>query len=102
MEQMKKVKPLIARSAQELGELLGLPAGWAEEAEMRRALVNKIIAAVAGSEITHATLAARAGTSRTRLTAILGRRISGVSTDLLLRILPALGHQAKITFRKTA
>jgi hypothetical protein len=43
-----------------------------------------------------------AGTSRTRVMAILNRNTQNVSTDLLLRVLYALGYTAKITFQKAA
>jgi hypothetical protein len=45
-------------------------------------------------------LSAAAGTSRTRLTALLSYNTARVSTDLMLRILLALGYRAKITFRR--
>ena len=43
-----------------------------------------------------------AGTSRTRVTAILNRHTKDVSTDLMLRILARLGYRAKISFSKAA
>jgi plasmid maintenance system antidote protein VapI len=43
-----------------------------------------------------------AHTSRTRVTAILNRNTKDVSTDLLLRVLYALGYTAKITFQRAA
>ena len=46
--------------------------------------------------------AALARTSRTRVTAILNRNTKAVSTDLLLRVLYALGYTAKITFKSAA
>ncbi len=54
--------------------------------------------AVEHSGITHAQASAAADISRTRLTAILNGNTSHVSTDLMLRILAALGYRAKITF----
>jgi plasmid maintenance system antidote protein VapI len=59
---------------------------------------DKIIDAVRKSGLTHAAAAKLAKTSRSRLTAILNRDTSKVSTDLLLRILLALGYRAEITF----
>ena len=41
-------------------------------------------------------------TSRTRVTAIMNRNTQDISTDLLLRVLYALGYTAKITFEPTA
>lgn len=65
---------------------------------LRRRMNDKIIDAVRKSGLTHAAAAKLAKTSRSRLTAILNRDTSKVSTDLLLRILLALGYRAEITF----
>lgn len=97
---MKKVKPIIARNAAELAEVLDLSPADAVEMEVRSQINDKIVDAVARSGLTHAQVAKAAGTSRTRLTAILNRNTSHVSTDLMLRILAALGYRAKLTFTK--
>jgi predicted XRE-type DNA-binding protein len=47
--------------------------------------------------MTHAQIAARAGTSRTRVTAILNDDLDYVSTDLLIRILASLGYRVKVS-----
>jgi hypothetical protein len=56
----------------------------------------------ARKRLTHAQVARLARTSRTRITAILNSNTKDVSTDLLLRVLYALGYTAKITFQKAA
>jgi DNA-binding LacI/PurR family transcriptional regulator len=43
-----------------------------------------------------------AGTSRTRVTAILNRNTKDISTDLMLRVLYALGYTAKVRFKRAA
>jgi hypothetical protein len=43
-----------------------------------------------------------ARTSRTRITAIMNRNTKDISTDLLLRVLYALGYTAKIRFQPAA
>jgi hypothetical protein len=43
-----------------------------------------------------------ARTSRTRVTAIMNRNTKDISTDLLLRVLYALGYTAKITLQRAA
>jgi hypothetical protein len=43
-----------------------------------------------------------ARTSRTRVTAIMNRNTKNISTDLLLRVLYALGYTAKISFENAA
>jgi predicted XRE-type DNA-binding protein len=98
---MKKVKAVVARNAAELAEVLGLSPADAIEIEVRSQINDKIIEAVAQSGLTHAQVAKAAGTSRTRLTALLNRNTSHVSTDLMLRILAALGYRPKLTFTKT-
>ncbi len=97
---MRKVKTVIARNAGELARAMGLSALDAAEMQVRRQINDKIIQAVRASGLTHVQLAKAAGTSRARLTAILNRNRAHVSTDLMLRILAALGYDAKIAFTR--
>ncbi len=97
----RKVKPLVARNALELAEILGLDADDAAEMEVRAQLNVKIIRAVKKARLTHADVARKARTSRTRITAILNGNTSGVSTDLLLRILSSLGYRTKLSFTQS-
>jgi predicted XRE-type DNA-binding protein len=99
---MRKNKPVITRDAGELAKALGLSPADGAEIELRSALSSKIIEAVRAKGLTHQQVARLARTSRTRVTAILNRNTSDVSTDLLLRVLYALGYSAKITFRPAA
>jgi predicted XRE-type DNA-binding protein len=99
---MKKVKPILAKNAVELAEVLGLSPADALEMEVRRALNDKLIEVVQESGKTHAQIATLAQTSRSRLTAILNRNTSNVSTDLMLRILGTLGYTARIQFRRSS
>ena len=98
---MKKAKPVIAKDTAALARALRLSAADAEEMSLRRQLNDKIIEAVKESGLTHAQVAKGAHTSRARLTAIVNRNTSHVSTDLMLRILAALGYRPKITFART-
>ena len=98
---MKKQKPIRVRNATDLARILDLSPADAVEIEVRCRVNDKIIDAVKESGLTHAQVAKLARTSRTRLTAILNRDISHVSTDLMLRILAALGYRANITFTRT-
>jgi plasmid maintenance system antidote protein VapI len=52
--------------------------------------------------LTHAQVAKLAGTSRTRVTALLNRNTKDISSDLMLRILGALGYKAHLKFSKAA
>jgi transcriptional regulator with XRE-family HTH domain len=48
-------------------------------------------------KFTHAEMARRSGTSRTRVTAILNDDLEHVSTDLLIRILVGLGYRVRVS-----
>jgi predicted XRE-type DNA-binding protein len=98
----KKVKAVIARTAGELAEVLGLERSDGIELVVRSALNTKIIEVLEKRGLTHAQVARLAGTSRTRITAIVNRNTKDVSTDLMLRVLGALGVSAKITFGRAA
>ena len=91
---------VVARTVDELAEALGLSAQDAIEIEVRSALNDRIIEIVQRSRLTHAQVAKSARTSRSRVTAILNRDTHGVSTDLLLRILGALGYRATLKFTR--
>ncbi|UXR65870.1 helix-turn-helix domain-containing protein [Bdellovibrio bacteriovorus] len=99
---MKKAKAIVTRSAEELAEFLGLPASEGLEIKIRSDLNDKIIAVVGRKGLTHAQVAKLAGTSRTRITALLNRHTQEISTDLMLRVLGSLGIKAKIVFQNVA
>jgi predicted XRE-type DNA-binding protein len=99
---MKKSKAVVTRSAAGLAKALGLTPADGAEIALRSNLNSKIVHVVARKRLTHAQVARLARTSRTRVTAILNRNTKDVSTDLLLRVLYALGYTAKITFQKAA
>ena len=99
---MKKTKSIMARNASELAEVLGLARAEGIRIAVRSALNTKIIQVVEKRGLTHAQVATLARTSRTRVTAIINRNTKDISTDLMLRILGALGVSAKITFGRDA
>ena len=99
---MKKTKSIITQSAEELAEFLGLPASEGLEIKIRSDLNDKIITVVERKDLTHAQVAKLAATSRTRITAMLNRNTQDISTDLMLRVLGALGVKAKIVFQPAA
>jgi len=90
------------RNAAELAKALGLSPAEGAEIELRSALNTKIVDVVRRKGLTHAQVAGLAKTSRTRVTAILNRNTKDISTDLMLRVLYALGYSAKITFKTAA
>jgi predicted XRE-type DNA-binding protein len=99
---MNKKKKVVTRTAAELAGALGLTPADGAEIELRSDLNNKIVEEVKRRGLTHAEVARKAKTSRTRVTAILNRNTRDVSTDLLLRVLYALGWSARIKFRRAA
>ena len=99
---MKKTKSIITRNETELAELLGLSASDGLEIKIRSDLNDKIVSVVQKKGLTHAQVAKLAKTSRTRITALLNRNTKDISTDLMLRVIAALGVHAKIVFEKAA
>ncbi len=99
---MAHKKLLVAHTAEELAEILGLTAADAQEWEIRGQLARRIAAEVKRRKLTHAQAAKLAGTSRSRMTAIINGGLPDVSTDLLLRILASFGLRAKVTFSRAA
>ncbi|MBK6609096.1 MAG: XRE family transcriptional regulator [Leptospiraceae bacterium] len=99
---MKKIKPVLTKSAKELAVALGLNETVGIEFEIRSDLNDKIIETVMKQRLTHAQVAKLAKTSRTRITALMNRQSRDISTDLMLRILGAIGIHAKIQFKKLA
>lgn len=89
---MSKIKPIVTRNTVDLARAMRLSPSDAVEWEIRAALNEKIIAAAKKSGLTHAQAVKAAGTSRSRLTALLNRDRRHVSTDLMLRILAVLGY----------
>lgn len=99
---MKKVKAVETKTAQDLAAFIGLSPADGVEIELRADLNSKIIDVVKAKSLTHAQVAKLASTSRTRITALLNRNTAEISTDLMLRVLAALGYKAKLTFSKAS
>ena len=94
---MPRMKPIVATTPEELAGALGLPAVAAKEWQVQHVLLKRLKAIVRRQEITHAEIARRAGTSRTRVTAILNDDLEHVSSDLLIRILASLGYRVRVS-----
>jgi predicted XRE-type DNA-binding protein len=99
---VKKSRAIVTRTARQLAKALGLTRADGAEIELRSTLNSKIVEAVHRKGLTHARVARLARTSRTRVTSIMNRNTKNISTDLLLRVLYALGYTAKITFKNAA
>jgi predicted XRE-type DNA-binding protein len=94
---MHKVKPIVAKTPEELAGALGLSAVAAREWQVQYALLKRLKEISRRQKITHAEIAKRAGTSRTRVTAILNDDLEHVSSDLLIRILGSLGYRVRVS-----
>ena len=99
---MKKKNKLIAHNPKELAESLGLGPLDAIEWEVRHVITSKIVESAEKSEMTVTEIAKKSGTSRGRVTKILKNDTYGISLDVLVRVLGALGEEMKISFRKAA
>jgi predicted XRE-type DNA-binding protein len=99
---MSKNKSLVARNSTELADALGLTEADRAAMEIQFELAKQIARETRRAEMTHAQLARLAGASRPRVTAILNGNLDGVSTDLLLRILAALGVRVRLRFHRAA
>jgi len=97
---MPRIKPSVASTPEELAAVLGLSAAEAEEWQVQHVLLQRLKEVVRRQKITHAEIARRAGTSRTRVTAILNDDLEHVSSDLLIRILASLGYRVRASVVK--
>jgi predicted XRE-type DNA-binding protein len=99
---MAKRKGIIIKTADELGEALGLSPADSIEMEFRSELTITLVRILQKGLLTHAQVAKRAGTSRTRVTAIANGNTKGISTDVLICVLAAAGYRAKVHVSKLA
>jgi len=102
MKQPSINKPIRVKTAEDLGKALGLSAAETGEMEFRSELTLALARIIQNGKLTHAEIARKAGTSRTRVTAIANRNTQGISTDLLIRVLSAAGHKAELRVRRIA
>ena len=102
MKQANPEKVIRTKTAEDLGRALGLSAAETGEMEFRSELTCALAKIIQNGKYTHAEIAKRAGTSRTRVTAIANDNTQGISTDLLIRVLSATGYRAELRVRKTA
>ena len=98
---MHKLKPIVATTPAELAAALALSPADAKEWQVQHTLLKRLKEIVRKHKLTHAEIAKRSGTSRTRVTAILNDDIEHVSTDLLIRILSSLGYRVKVSVTRS-
>ena len=80
---------------------MGLSGAAAKEWQVQPVLVERLKEIARRRKITHAEIAKRAGTSRTRVTGILNGDLQQVSTDLLIRIVASLGYRVSVPVVKS-
>ena len=102
MAKSKTSKAIVVHTADELGKALGMSKADTAEMEFRSELTVALFKIIQSGKLTHAEIAKRAGTSRTRVTAIANGNTHGVSTDVLIRVLAANGFRAEIRVKKIA
>jgi len=99
---VKAKKTIVINNEAELAKAFNLSPAIVVEWEVREVLNKKIIDLAKKQKITHAEIAKKAATSRTRVTALLNGRREDISTDLMLRVLACLGYIPRLSFRKLA
>ena len=97
---MAKRKPVVAKNGVELARVLGLKPADAHQWEVQLALLQRLKRIIAEKGYTHAQVAEKAETSRTRVTGILNGNLHSVSSDLLIRLLGSLGYTVKVSVTK--
>lgn len=102
MKQSDLNKTIRVKTAQDLGKALGLSEAETGEMEFRSEFTLALTKIIQDGNLTHEQIAKKAGTSRTRVTAIANGNTQGISTDLLIRVLSATGHKAELRVRKVA
>jgi predicted XRE-type DNA-binding protein len=98
---MSKLAPSVAKTPEQLAKALSLSAAEAKKWAVQHELLRRLQEIVRKHKFTHAEIAKRSATSRTRVTAILNDDLDHVSTDLLIRILASLGYGVKVTVTKS-
>ena len=98
---MPKLKPVVAKTPEELARALRLSPVAAEEWQAQHALLKRLQEIVRRGKLTHLEISKRAGTSRSRVTAILNGDLDHVSTGLLIRILASLGYRVRVSVVKS-
>ncbi len=94
---MNETKRIVVRTPEALAKAIGLSEAESTEWRVQYALLKRLQKIVQQNGLTHAEVARRASSSRTRVTAILNGNLDNVSSDLLIRLLGALGYRVRVT-----
>jgi len=92
-----KIKTVTAKNPETLARTLGLSSIEAQEWQVQQTLLRRLRQVVREGGLTHAEVAERGGSSRTRVTSILNGNLDNVSSDLLIRLLAALGYRVRVS-----
>ena len=92
-----KNKTITTKTPEALARTLGLRGVEAQEWQVQHALFLKLRQIVSNEGLTHAEVAQRGGSSRTRVTSILNGNLDNVSSDLLIRLVGSLGYRVRIS-----
>jgi len=98
----KNKKSIITKTPIELADALGLDQSIALEWQLRSQVTDRIISVFDTQKMKITDLAKKAKTSRARITNILNGDTSGISLDVLLRVLSCMGQKVKVSFSKAA
>ena len=82
---------------QGIAKAIGLSGAESKEWQVQFSLLKRLQQIVRDEGLTHAEVARRAASSRTRVTAILNGNLDKVSSDLLIRLLGALGYRVRVS-----
>jgi predicted XRE-type DNA-binding protein len=94
---MIKTETVTATTPDALARVLGLSGVESQEWQVQLALLKRLRRIVRDQALTHAEVARKGGSSRTRVTSILNGNLDNVSSDLLIRLLGALGYRVRIS-----
>ena len=92
-----KTSSVTAKTPEALARTLALSGMEAQEWQVQHALLKRLRKIVQDEGLTHAEVAQRGGSSRSRVTSILNGNLDNVSSDLLIRLLGALGYRVRVT-----
>ena len=98
----KTRREVTVHTAEEFGRALRLSAADTAEMEFRSELTVALAKIIQAGRLTHAEIAKRTETSRTRVTAIANGNTQGVSTDALIRVLAPTGYRTGLRLKRTA
>jgi len=98
----KNKKSIITKTPIELAAALGLDQSITLEWQLRSQVTDRIISVFDTQKMKITDLAKKAKTSRARITNILNGDTSGISLDVLLRVLSCMGQKVKVSFSKAA